>query len=251
MQLLVSVAGAADVPEALAGGADIIDAKDPSAGALGAVSLRVLREIHAAVGGRRPLTAALGDAASESDIERLARDFAAAGAALVKVGFAGVTSAEHAARLARAAVLGAGEACGVVVVAYADAERVNGLPREQLIDVAIAAGARGVLIDTADKTGPGLIDLVAPSVLGAWVAEAHAAGLLVALAGRLRAEDLVAVRESRADVAGVRGAACEGGRGGRIVASKVQALKRLCEATSAPSSAASSTIVGRVEGVLQ
>ncbi|MBM3821162.1 MAG: hypothetical protein FJW14_19395, partial [Acidimicrobiia bacterium] len=61
MRLLVSVADAIDAAAALDGGADIIDAKDPRAGALGAVPLTVFREIHARVGGMRPVSAALGD----------------------------------------------------------------------------------------------------------------------------------------------------------------------------------------------
>ena len=46
MRLLVSVASATEASAALAGGADVIDAKNPLAGALGAVSVGVLREIH-------------------------------------------------------------------------------------------------------------------------------------------------------------------------------------------------------------
>src|SRR5438552_80298 len=106
MRLLVSVATAAEALAALDGGADVIDAKNPLAGALGAVSIDRLREIHAAVGGRRPVTAALGDAADEAAIEHDARAFAAAGAAFGKVGFAGIASAERVEALIVAAVRG-------------------------------------------------------------------------------------------------------------------------------------------------
>src|SRR5688572_1266699 len=92
LRLLVSVASAAEASAALAGGANVIDAKDPRTGALGAVSVDVLRQIHAAVAGARFVTAAIGDAADEAETERVAGTFAAAGAALVKVGFAGITS---------------------------------------------------------------------------------------------------------------------------------------------------------------
>ena len=66
MRLLVSVASPDDAREAVAGGADIIDAKDPGMGALGAVSLTRLGDIREVVGGARPLTAALGDAVDEA-----------------------------------------------------------------------------------------------------------------------------------------------------------------------------------------
>src|SRR3989442_5255876 len=107
MRLLVSVSSAAEASAALAGGADVIDAKEPLAGALGAVSMEVLREIHAAVAGARIVTAALGDAADEAAIERAAREFVAAGAVLVKVGFAGIASAGRVAALTAAASHGA------------------------------------------------------------------------------------------------------------------------------------------------
>src|SRR2546425_616207 len=92
LRLLVSVANAAEASAALAGGADVIDAKNPLAGALGAVSVDMLRDIHATVAGTRLVTAAIGDAADEAEIEQTASRFAAAGAAFVKVGFAGITS---------------------------------------------------------------------------------------------------------------------------------------------------------------
>ena len=228
MRLLVSVASAAEASAALAGGADLIDAKDPLAGALGAVAADALREIHAAVGGARPVTAALGDAADEAAIEDAARAFGAAGAALVKVGFAGIDSAQRIERLIAAAVRGAraGRA-GVVAVGYADANRAASLGPAELIELAARSGAQGVLLDTANKLGPGLRAIVEPRAIAAWVAAAQQTGLLVALAGKLTADDLLFVREAGADIAGVRGAACDGGRTGRIAADKVRLLREV------------------------
>src|SRR2546427_8160121 len=70
MQLLVSVADASEGRAALLGGADVIDAKDPREGALGAVRPEVLGELRAAVGAGRPLSAALGDAGPPVLVER-------------------------------------------------------------------------------------------------------------------------------------------------------------------------------------
>lgn len=229
MQLLVSVTNALEAAAALAGGADIIDAKDPEAGPLGPVAIAALRGICGTVAGVRPVTAALGDAVDEASVEQAARGFSAAGAALVKVGFAGVTSSTRAETLTTAAVRGvhAGSAQwrGVIVVAYADANRAMSLPPAALLEVAVRVGVAGVLLDTADKAGPGLRELCEAGALAAWVAEARAAGLLVALAGKLAAGDLLFVRDAGADIAGVRGAACEGGRTGRVATEKVRALK--------------------------
>ena len=149
MRLLVSVSSAAEASAALAGGADIIDAKNPLAGALGPVSLEVLREIYAVVAGTRPVTAALGDAANDSDVERDACAFAAAGARFVKVGFAGISSPGASSRFVAAAVrgaaLGSDGAASVVAVAYADADRVGSLPASSFVQLAARAGARGRL----------------------------------------------------------------------------------------------------------
>jgi uncharacterized protein (UPF0264 family) len=227
MRLLVSVATPEEVPAALAGGADVIDAKDPTL-ALGAVAADVLRRIHAACDGKRLVTAALGDADSEDRIERTAVTMTEAGAALVKVGFAGIADRARVAALLTAAVRGAqvrGRG-GVVAVAYADADRAANLSPAALPDVAARVGAVGVLLDTADKSGPGLRTLISARALSDWVARAHQAGLLVALAGKLSAEDLAYARDAGADIAGVRGAACDGGRAGRVSMEKVQALVR-------------------------
>jgi uncharacterized protein (UPF0264 family) len=229
MRLLVSVATPDEALAALAGGADVIDAKDPAKGALGAVSLDTLRAIHASCGGARPVTAALGDADDEDAVERAAGAMTAAGAMLVKVGFAGITSTARVTALLAAAVRGMKThgAGGVVAVAYADADRVGSLAPAALLDAAVAAGAGGVLLDTADKSGPGLRALYPPRALAAWVAAAHGARLFVALAGKLEGTDLPYARDADADVAGVRGAACDEGRTGRVSADRVRALRAL------------------------
>jgi (5-formylfuran-3-yl)methyl phosphate synthase len=239
MQLLVSVENAVEASAAIDGGADIVDAKDPRTGALGAVTLEALREIHAAVARRRPVTAAIGDASDEATVERTACAFAAAGARFVKVGFAGVASATRVAALAAAArrgvIAGADDRSALVLVAYADAETIASIAASALVAIAVAAGAGGVLLDTADKHGPGLRALVAPRALTAWVAQAHACGLFVAIAGKLTADDLPFVRDAGADVAGVRGAACEGGRTGPVSADRVRALRFSLRRSAKPS----------------
>src|SRR5688572_1130399 len=146
MHLLVSAATAADAAAALDGGADFIDAKDPSAGALGAVTPHTFASIVAAVAGARPVTAALGDAASPASVEADARMFAALGHARVKVGLSRTATVADAHAIAAAAVRGAADA-RVVLVAYADLPHAAVTPIA-LLDVASAAGAAGVLLDT-------------------------------------------------------------------------------------------------------
>ncbi len=225
MRLLVSVRNAAEAAAACAGGADIIDAKEPAAGALGAVDLATFHDIVAAVSNSRPVTAALGDAQCEGDVERTAAAYARAGAWLVKIGFAGITSRTHVISLLAAARDGAAGHAGLVATAYADADRIGSLDPFAMIDAAAAAGATGVLLDTAEKQGPGLRGLMSSTALAVWVGAARDARLLVALAGQLTIDEVDYVRETGADIAGVRGAACDRGRTGRIVATHVRALR--------------------------
>lgn len=221
MQLLVSVAGLAEAREALRGGADVIDAKDPLRGALGPVSHDRLIAIGAAVGSTRPLSAALGDAADEAGVARATGRAVFAGVSIVKIGFAGVTDEARACALARAA---RGYGAAVVLVAYADWRCAGSLRPDRIVAVAATAGAAGVLLDTAGKGAP-LFALETREGVGAWVAGAHAAGLFAALAGGLSGADFATVRASGADVVGVRGAACVGGRTGRVTADRVAALR--------------------------
>jgi uncharacterized protein (UPF0264 family) len=232
MRLLVSVRSAEEAVEASAGCADVIDAKEPDAGALGAVRPDVLREIRAAVPSHQVVTAALGDADDAGTIEHLARVYAASGATFVKVGFAGVADATLVEELIAACVRGcrdAGDggdaASGVIAVAYADAPDGTSIDALTLPAIAARAAARGVLVDTADKRGAGLTALWTVAELSAWVARVHECGLLAAVAGRLGPGDLANVRDAGADIAGVRGAACTGGRNGRVSVNRVRELR--------------------------
>ena len=60
-KLLVSVRSAGEARSALAGGADLIDVKEPSRGPLGAADPAVIRDVIAAVDGRVPVSAAFGE----------------------------------------------------------------------------------------------------------------------------------------------------------------------------------------------
>ncbi|HZS57789.1 MAG TPA: (5-formylfuran-3-yl)methyl phosphate synthase [Gemmatimonadaceae bacterium] len=184
------MADAADATAAIDGGADIIDAKDPSRGPLGPVAPDALAAIVARVAGRRPVSAALDD--TPGDLPRLA--------------FAKLTRPRSV------------PGCAIVLAAFADR------CWEHVIEVATRNRAHGVLLDTSDKNGLGLFGLVSEDALRRWVERAHEAGLTVALAGKLTVDDLSKAAALGADIAGVRGAACDGGRGGRVSAERVRAL---------------------------
>src|SRR5439155_1207379 len=83
--------------------------------------------------------------------------------------------------------------------------------------------ARGPL-DTARKDAP-LFAIESPDAVAAWVAAVHAAGLFAALAGSLSGRDFATARAVGAELVGVRGAACVGGRAGPVSQARVAALQ--------------------------
>jgi uncharacterized protein (UPF0264 family) len=232
MRLLVSVRNAVEAAAAVAGGAHIIDAKEPLNGALGQVSPGALASIAVAVGSRRPVSAALGEIGRD-DIACGAEAAARAGAAFVKIGFAGMRGQPQLAAEVCAAAAAAGPAA-LILVAYADHERAGAPSPEELIALADLTNAAGVLIDTYDKNSASLTALMPASALRTFVTRVHATGALVAMAGRLTAEDIEIVHEAGADIVGIRGAACEGGRCGIVTAGRVGALRtRIDQAVNA------------------
>ena len=236
MKLLVSVVDVGEARTAAAAGADIVDVKNPAEGSLGAPAPEVIAGVRAAVSSELPVSAAIGDMPDLPGTAALAALGAArSGATFVKVGLWGVSTEPDAVGLLRTVRDGVGDAV-VVAAAYADAPRVAHapLPPALLPRVARAAGVGSCLLDTAVKDGRGLLEWISPEALASLVAEAHAAGLQMALAGALRAEDLAAVRDTGADIVGVRSAAChDGRRSGRLDEARVRALVAACAVTPA------------------
>ena len=87
---LASVTNADEAGFALLGGADVIDCKDPSSGALGALDEAIVREIVARIAGRLPVSATVGDLPAEpGTIVAAVSSMAATGVDIVKIGFFG------------------------------------------------------------------------------------------------------------------------------------------------------------------
>ena len=232
MRLLVSVRSAAEVRPALAGGARSSMRRSRRAASLAAVSPDDLRAIAAALPRRMPLSVALGDPA---DAEAVACAIGALDglvpperAVYVKLGLASAAAAAEAEAVIVAAV---GSAVRSPVQAgghrrgLCRCRRRVRLPRERVLELAARAGAGGILLDTCLKDGGDLLQYVKLPELERWAAGAERRGLLVGFAGSLSADGIRAVAELPADVVGVRGAACVGGRDGRLSEAKVRQLR--------------------------
>ena len=228
-RLLVSVFELGEVTAALAGGADIVDVKNPAEGSLGAASPALLRAVGRCIEGRAALSAALGDAPHLPGTLALAAAGAAGcGAEYVKVGLLGSSRLDDAVTLLREvqrAATGGRTTTRVVAVAYSDAARVGGLPHGELPLAAARAGVHGVMLDTAVKDGASTLDHLGEAGVAAFVNEAHSLGLEAALAGALRLHEILWIAGLGAEVVGVRGSACDGGRAGRVSAARVRALR--------------------------
>jgi (5-formylfuran-3-yl)methyl phosphate synthase len=224
VRLLVSVVSAAEARSALAGGADIIDVKDPTQGPLGAPSPRVLSEVVAEVGAAAPVSVALGDMPNLAHTAALAaRGAALSGAVYVKVGLRGVCTLNDAVALMRAVADAVGPNTAVIAAAYADAGALDppALAPQCLPDVVERTGIAGALVDTFVKDGRGLYSWLAEPELDELIARTRRVGGSFAVAGQLALSDLLRVD---ADVVGVRSAVCRGGdRAGELDAELVAA----------------------------
>jgi uncharacterized protein (UPF0264 family) len=226
-RLLASVMTPAEAELALDGGADIIDLKNPAAGALGALPAPVLRACVAAAGGRRLVSATIGDLPLDPPrvAEAVART-AATGVDIVKIGlFAGDLPGGLAALRS--------SPTHRVAVLFADRA-----PDLSVLEPLAEAGFLGVMLDTADKAaGPLPSHLDRPALAG-FVARARALGLLSGLAGSLRLADVPALAALRPDYLGFRGALCgAGGRAGALDPDALAAVRRALAAAQRPSAA--------------
>lgn len=211
MKLLVSVVSAEEARRALAGGADMIDVKDPREGPLGAPSPRVLAEVARVVGSAAPVSVALGDLPALPHTAALAaRGASACGARYVKVGLRDVPELDRAVAVMSAVADAVGPGTGVIAVAYADAVALDppAFAPAWLPDLVARTGIAGALVDTFVKDGRGLFSWMSERELATLIAAVRATGGTFAVAGQLRRGEL---RRVDADVVGVRSAVCRGG----------------------------------------
>jgi len=219
-RMLASVADAAEAEIAVAGGADIIDLKDPGAGALGAVATDAIRKVVAAVGGRQATSAVCGDLPMEPETLRAkAEEIAATGVDYVKIGFFPSANAPACA----AALAAVAARTKLIAVLFADLE-----PDFELLALFAGNGFHGAMVDTARKGEGRLLDHLPPARIPVFVDRARSHGLAVGLSGSLEAPDIPRLLPFAPDFLGFRGALCEpAGRTGAISAEAVARIRNL------------------------
>lgn len=200
---LASVMSAEEALIAMEHGADIIDLKNPLAGALGALPLGVVSEVVKLAGGRKPVSATVGDLPMTPQILIPAvKEMIATGVDMVKIGlFDGADSRQCFRELEEVS-----RQTRLVLVMFADMDcNCSLLP--ELADF----GFCGVMLDTARKNGQSLTDCLSLKQLADFVVEARNSGLVTGLAGSLDTDAIDVLDSLGADYLGFRGALCNKG----------------------------------------
>ncbi len=214
VRLLVSVRDAAEAALARAGGADLVDAKDPARGALGSLAPAAVRAIVAAARGGAT-SAVAGEPASAAEAAGLLAALAGSGADYLKIALPpGLPAAELR--------LPAGPP--VIAVLFAEDD-----PHPDRLPALAAAGFRGAMIDTRGKDGRRLLQHLPLPRLAAFTAACRRLGLMSGLAGSLALDDIPLLAPVRPGYLGFRGGLCAGGdrRAGLDPARVAEAAQRL------------------------
>ena len=218
--LLVSVRSGDEAKSALAGGADLIDVKEPTRGPLGAADFSVMRKVLSEVDGRTPVSVALGEW----------RDWIPRplpkGVTYAKWGLSGSATSD-------ADAISHFHSAQPVLVAYADAKRASSPGVMDLVDAACELRFSAFLLDTAIKDGAGLLEWISVIHLVRIRRKLAKAHVRFALAGSLDAGSIERLVFLSPNWFAVRGAACEGGREGEVCSNRVKHLKGILDSPQA------------------
>lgn len=200
-RMLASVNSLAEAKLVYSAGADIIDLKQPAAGALGALPLETVAQIRAWCAGRAPVSATVGDLPMQPDlIFDAVQAMAATGVDYIKIGFfPGGDWPQVAQELTKLTQTG----YALIAVLFGDAH-----PDPDFIRTLQQAGFAGVMMDTMDKSRGSLPDILPLRTIEHFVEQAKTHNLLCGLAGSLRLEDIPLLLRYRPDYLGFRGALC-------------------------------------------
>lgn len=233
--LLVSVRNVEEAYAALAGGADVIDVKEPSRGSLGASDGETIAAVVRGVAGRAPVTVAGGELldlclGNDSSLDRNNQE----GVSLFKLGLAGCGEREDWIETWRRHVATLAKRARPVAVVYADWQLAAAPRPEVVLQAAEIVGCPALLIDTWNKSAGTLFDHWPIDDLAAFLESVRMQGLITVLAGSLSSDTLRTALELRPELVAVRGAACVGNREGSVSADRVRALRQAIAAASHP-----------------
>lgn len=231
MQLLVSAINIEEAKEALKGGADILDVKNPKEGSLGASFPWIIKQISDYANNKTVVSTTIGDVPYKPGTVSLAAlGSAVSGSNYVKVGLYGTRNYQEALEVMNAVVKTVKEyddTITVVACGYADAKQIGSVLPEDIPKVAVNSNSDVAMLDTYQKDGRRLTDFLNKEELSQFTKQTHDYGLEVALAGSVNKKDIQLLEEIDCDIMGVRGCVCTGGdrNQGTINHNLVQDLK--------------------------
>jgi uncharacterized protein (UPF0264 family) len=213
--LLVSVRSEEEARAAVAGGAAIVDVKEPTRGSLGMAPSPTWRRVREAVPPSTMVSVALGELADWVATESVTiPDEDWDGIDLRKVGLAEAGPAwrdrwlQLRSRIPGHSTTRPEDRPSWVAVAYLDWEAARAPVPTSIIDAAAEiAECPGILFDTWDKSRR----VAFGAEVQRWIGLAKEGGLFVAMAGSLDEAAIRRLRPFGPDIFAVRGAACRGG----------------------------------------
>ncbi len=181
---------------------DILDMKNPSQGALGALPTSTVSEIVELIDGQCQTSATIGDLAmDEALIAPAMINMAKTGVDYVKIGIFPDADLINCIKQLKATVTSL--STPVIAVLFADK------PIDEAVYAELAeSGFKGIMMDTAIKNGQRLLDHQSLDQLAVFVQHIKELGLICGLAGSLREEDIAPLTALNADYLGFRSALC-------------------------------------------
>lgn len=239
IQLLVSVRNATEARAAMAGGADIVDVKDPDHGSLGFAGWNTIQDVCSVVAdGSSVVSAALGELEEWNDRSEPSEHDDLPVLQYAKIGLANVTHSHDSANLqweirwlkVRTSFFNVKR---WVAVAYSDFKTCGAPAPNQVLEAAIRSSCQILLFDTFVKDGRTTFDHLSMASLKQLFCRAQEAGLKVAIAGQVTAADVRLIEDVRPDIVAVRGAVCEHqDRKLQVVQGEVERLKEAIQSIS-------------------
>lgn len=240
-QLLVSVRNLDEAAAARLAGVDIVDLKEPGAGALGAIAgperQRIVNCWNQLPAGETvpQLSLALGELAAvgnpgwtlpDSKPESQFR--------YAKVGLAGVAENAAAGNFVisdwrarwRELALQLPQPTTLVAAAYADASAARAPEPEEVLELALDAGSEVFLLDTFGKQSGSVFELL-PTARLARLRALACGRIEFALAGSIRREHQSSLRELQPEIVALRGAVCEAGRNSPLCPQRLRQWREL------------------------
>ena len=199
-----------------AGGVKYIDCKNPDEGSLGANFPWIIKAMKKLIptNSSQLLSATIGDFPYLPGSASLAALGAAvAGADIIKVGLKGPKNEVEGIKLMKnvvKAVKDFNKKIMVVAAGYADQSRMRSSPHFlEIPTIAAESGSNFAMLDTYIKDEKGLFDFLNVEQLIKFKEKAKNSNVKVALAGKIKHEDLQKIKQISPDLIGVRSIVCD------------------------------------------